>query len=247
MGATHVAPAIAVAGMHRSGTSMVARILGECGVYLGEPDQLVPATPTNPEGHFEHVDFLYVNKTVLRRLLGSWDRPPHPLAWRALGWRLRSLRERARELIDEMAPRSPWAWKDPRTSLTLPFWLPLLPNVRIVLCVREPFAVAASLAARDDLETRKALELWHAYNSSLLRAVPRSSVLVTAYERYFEDSEHEIRRLVTRLRLGTSSREIAAAAATVQADLRRQRPRELDALPTRIARLRMELLADARR
>jgi hypothetical protein len=226
---------------------MVARILGECGVYLGEADRLVPAKPTNPEGHFEHVDFLHVNRTVLRKLLGSWDRPPHPLAWRALGWRLRPLRELASELIDEMASQSPWAWKDPRTSLTLPFWLPLLPNVRIVLCVREPLAVAASLAARDGLETRKALELWHAYNSSLLRAVPRSSVTVTAYERYFEDSEHEIRRLVTRLGLGASAREIATAAATVRGDLRRQRHRGLDALPTRVAQLRTELLADARR
>jgi hypothetical protein len=116
-----------------------------------------------------------------------------------------------------------------------------------VVCVREPSAVAASLAARDDLETRKALELWHAYNSSLFRVAPRGSVIVTAYERYFEDPEREIRRLVRRLGLGTSAREIETAAGTVRADLRRQRPPHLLVLPTRIARLRTELLADAGR
>src|SRR5438034_178187 len=209
---------VAVAGMHRSGTSMVARILGECGVYLGEPEELVPATPTNPEGHFEHVDFLRVNKAVLAKLLGSWKRPPRRLAWLVLAPRLASLREEASGLVSGMDGRSPWAWKDPRTSLTLPFWLPLVPDLRLVVCVRDPLAVARSLEARDGLSLRAGLGLWEAYNRAVMRAAPPGRTTVTRYEAYFDDPGREIRRLVERLALPASAREVDAAAATVRAD-----------------------------
>jgi hypothetical protein len=232
--------------MHRSGTSMVARILQECGVYLGEPDQLVPASPTNPEGHFEHVDFLYVNKTVLRRLFGSWKEPPRRLAWHLFGWRLQPLRDQARRLVREMELRSPWAWKDPRTSLTLPFWLPLVPDLRIVVCVREPLAVAESLEARDGLSTRSGLELWHAYYRTLLRAAPLGRVTLTAYESYFDHPELEIARLAARLELPSSSREIQTAAASVRPDLRRHRPGGELSPRHAIARFHAELVEQAR-
>ena len=38
-----------------------------------------------------------------------------------------------------------WGWKDPRNSLTLPFWKELLPNLKVVVCVRNPIEVIASL------------------------------------------------------------------------------------------------------
>jgi hypothetical protein len=224
---------------------MVARILAECGVYLGEPDRLFPATPANPEGHFEHLDFLYVNKTVLRKLLASWRTPPRAPAWRALGWRLRAPRELARGLIEEMGLRPPWAWKDPRTSLTLPFWVPLLPDVRIVACVRDPLAVAQSLGARDGLPTQSGLKLWHAYYRALLRSAPPGRLVVTTYESYFDDPSHEIRRLLGRLGIAYSGPEVEAAAATVSDDLRRQRPTERTSLPPALARCHAELLAHA--
>lgn len=238
-GDTH---AVAVAGMHRSGTSMVARILGECGVYLGEREELVPATPTNPEGHFEHIDFLRVNKAVLAKLLGSWKTPPRRLAWLVLGRRLAPLRDEASVLVRRMERGSPWAWKDPRTSLTLPFWLPLLPDLRVIVCVRDPLAVARSLEARDGLSTRAGLRLWEAHNREVIGAAPRGRTFVTCYEAYFDDPEREIRRLAERLALPTSPRAIQSAAATVRPDLWRQRPTDHESLPPAIARRHCELL-----
>ena len=239
--------AIAVAGMHRSGTSMVARILGECGVYLGAPEELVPATPTNPEGHFEHVDFLRVNKAVLAKLLGSWKRPPRRLAWVVLAPRLASLREESARLVRGMEGRSPWSWKDPRTSLTLPFWLPLVPDLRVIVCVRDPLAVARSLEARDGLSLRAGLKLWEAYNREVMRAATPGRTIVTRYEAYFDDPEREIRRLVERLALPASARGIESAATTVRADLWRQRPTGQESLaPELTGRLRelVELAGD---
>jgi hypothetical protein len=226
---------------------MVARVLSECGLYIGEPEQLVPATPSNPEGHFEHVEFLRLNKAVLRALLGSWKRPPRPLAWRLLGRRLAPLREEAVVLLRAMDRRSPWAWKDPRTSLTLPFWLPLLPDLCVVVCVRDPLSVARSLNARDGLSTRAGLKLWDAYNRGVFRALPRGRTIVTRYEAYFTDPEREIRALATRLGLPVSAAAVASAAATVRTDLWSHRPTGHEPLPAAIAGRYRELLSLANR
>jgi hypothetical protein len=145
-----------------------------------------------------------------------------------------------------MEVRRPWAWKDPRTSLTLPFWLPLLPDVRIVVCVREPLAVAHSLEARDGLPTTNGLELWHAYYRALFRAVEADRVAVTTYESYFDDAEREIRRLLAHLGLTSSPRQIETAVATVRAGLRRHRALAGEALPDSIARCHAELVKQAR-
>ena len=47
-------PPILIAGMHRSGTSMVAELLYRCGLALGAEDQLfLPANEDNPAGYWE--------------------------------------------------------------------------------------------------------------------------------------------------------------------------------------------------
>ena len=71
--------AVCIAGMHRSGTSMVARILSECGVYLGEPTELLPPAPDNVAGPFEHKEFLQLNDEVLANARRRVGRRPAPL------------------------------------------------------------------------------------------------------------------------------------------------------------------------
>ena len=45
--------AICIAGAHRSGTSMLARLLHACGLYLGPKDALMPPQADNPDGFWE--------------------------------------------------------------------------------------------------------------------------------------------------------------------------------------------------
>jgi hypothetical protein len=42
-----------------------------------------------------------------------------------------------------------WGWKDPRNTLTLPYWLRLFPDARVLNVRRESSAVVASLLKRD--------------------------------------------------------------------------------------------------
>src|SRR5688500_12432536 len=113
---------VCIAGMHRSGTSMVARLLRAGGLWLGEADQLMPPRPDNQDGFWEHVGFVAINDDVLESLGGWWDYPPPDAHG---GWEVAES-ARVRPDLDKLAAtfdgREPWGWKDPRTSLTLPLW-----------------------------------------------------------------------------------------------------------------------------
>jgi hypothetical protein len=112
---------VAVVGMHRSGTSMVAKLLQQAGLHLGDETDLMPAADENPEGFYEHLEFVRLNDEVLNAAGAGWDCPPAA----GFDWddeALDPFRVRAQRLAAPLAERPPWGWKDPRTSLTLPFW-----------------------------------------------------------------------------------------------------------------------------
>ena len=60
---------IAIVGMHRSGTSMVAKQLSQAGLFLGPDSALMPPASENPEGFFEHLAFVDLNDEELLRTL----------------------------------------------------------------------------------------------------------------------------------------------------------------------------------
>lgn len=135
---------VCIAGMHRSGTSMVANLLRLCGLRLGPESDMLPPAFDNPEGFWEHLVFRNLNDEILKALGGTYDAPP-PLPD---GWHEREtlapFREKAKALLRELTAGEPAGWKDPRNSLTLPFWLSLLPQTKVIICVRHPLHVARS-------------------------------------------------------------------------------------------------------
>src|SRR5688572_14655735 len=69
-------PPVAIVGMHRSGTSMVAKVLQQAGLHLGTEADLMPPAAENPEGFFEHLGFVRLNDDVLNAAGSGWDCPP---------------------------------------------------------------------------------------------------------------------------------------------------------------------------
>jgi len=155
---------VVVIGMHRSGTSLVVRMLEKLGLFTGR------VRDPNDEATF----FLKTNDWLLRQSGGAWD---HPQSIDAI-LQTTDVRKRYVRLLEKMlqSPRAmlylggwrylrnlgtwalhePWGWKDPRTTFTLPLWQEVFPQLKIVHVVRHGLDVALSLQARE----RRKMEKW---------------------------------------------------------------------------------------
>ena len=176
---------ICIAGMHRSGTSMVARLLHDCALFLGPNHELMEPTSDNPEGYWENVRFVNLNDRIIAQFGGLWSNPPSfPARWE-FAPELDSLFDEAKELVGRFRSHNCWGWKDPRNSLTIPFWRRLIPDLKVVVCVRNPLEVDRSLFARGDLASASQLRLWLTYYRELLSAIRPTQYIVTHYQSYF--------------------------------------------------------------
>jgi hypothetical protein len=213
---------VCIAGMHRSGTSMLAKLLHLCGLSLGPPEDLMEPAADNPDGFWENRRFVAVNEELLAASGGDWDRPPAERLRRTIA-RNPDLRQRAAALVDELAGREPWGWKDPRNSLTLALWRELLPELRVVIALRNPLEVAASLQRRNSMPTRDALRLWLVYNRRVLEdSIPERRV-ISPFAGYFEDPEQELCEVLEFLDLRAPADVVSAACAAVDATKRHAR------------------------
>jgi hypothetical protein len=188
---------ICIIGMHRSGTSMVAQLLHQARLFLGSADQLLRADSSNQDGHFEHLGFLKINGALLRHFGGSWEFPPDLEP----GWEtyasLAELRSSARALLETFSGKLPWGWKEPRTTILLPFWRSVIPNLRFVICVRSPLEVAKSLAKRNKIPIERGVFLWNRYMRAAIQDTESCPRIFAYYEDFFTDAVSEANRLIS--------------------------------------------------
>ncbi len=214
---------VAIAGMHRSGTSMVTRLLNLCGLYLGEEEDVVFSRKDNPEGFWENAKFCNTNDEILASFGGGWDIPPvlEP------GWEnsahLAALNRHASEVIEEISQEPVWGWKDPRNSLTLPFWRRLIPDLKIVICLRNPVDVHRSLSHRGYASRFFSYNLWLTYYQQLIASTKPEECIITHYDSFFCDPRAELRRLADFLELDVSEERIQTASQATLTDLRHHR------------------------
>lgn len=149
-------PPVILVGMHRSGTSLLARMLDDLGLFLGwrlGPDH-------------EATYFNKLNEWLLAAAGGRWDMPE---AVRYLRSDPRGIEHACRHLADRLAappvleflgPRHyvrhrsvfslnrPWGFKDPRSTVNLEIWCRLFPHAKVIHLVRHGVDVAHSLVRR---------------------------------------------------------------------------------------------------
>lgn len=148
-------PPVFVIGMHRSGTTLLTRILSELGLFMGRHRD------TNEETHL----LINVNEQLLHRYGANWDQPEKFSTAledgkidEAYGFFLRCLtlpeicffmgEKHFAEAGGKFQINRPWGAKDPRLSFTLPLWKKLFPGARIIHIIRHGVDVAASLRKR---------------------------------------------------------------------------------------------------
>jgi hypothetical protein len=151
-----------ILGSGRSGTSMVAGTLANAGYYMG--DTMMAATEANPKGYFEAREVEAVNDKLIDSMLkpAAWERwlnraPQQPNfedghSWAKTRWlalvpphRKAHVRDKDLREIERLTSNSPYCFKDPRFSYTLPVWRPYLKNTVYICVFREPAVTAASI------------------------------------------------------------------------------------------------------
>ncbi|MDQ3254903.1 MAG: sulfotransferase [Acidobacteriota bacterium] len=155
---------VCITGMHRSGTSMVAKMLNSCDLCLGAESALVAPSRDNPGGYWENKDFVSINNEILGEFGSSWDYPRRlPDGWQ-FNQKMLRYRARVEVLLQGLEDHEPWGWKDPRACLTLPFWMNILPQTKVIICLRNPLEVVLSLHQRKPSRYTLGLAPWRVYD-----------------------------------------------------------------------------------
>jgi len=178
-----------VLGMHRSGTSAATRLVHALGPAVCAPGDMVRG-PWNPSGHFESRSLMHLNDALLAQMgMTWWYPPPSGEAYFAAAARITTTGAQARRVFRRVHRSTPWVWKDPRTSVLLPFWRGVLgPRLAAVVVVRNPLEVAASLHHRHGVTSAFALALWERYNRLIVAHSSGMPVMVTRYSDLVADA-----------------------------------------------------------
>jgi hypothetical protein len=211
---------VCITGMHRSGTSMTARLLNLCGLDLGEHKNLMPSDSHNAEGYWENLDFVEINDSLLAFYKGKWNDPPGLDVSFELSQIPKSIVKKAKTIIQKFEGEKFWGWKDPRTSLTLPFWQQLIPDLKIIICLRSPYEIAQSLLKRDKFPRSFTFELWHTYTERLLQTTKPENRLITSYNSYFINPQDELSRILKFIGISPDKEKIQNACKFAVPSLR---------------------------
>ena len=159
-----------VLGMHRSGTSMLCRLVNLMGAYFGPEGVSTGANRENAKGFWERRDVRALNDLLLHSAGCDWNRvlafAPEAVSASAL----EEFNEGASRLILEMDAHRPWLMKEPRLCLLLGFWMKWLEVPVCVHILRDPVEVASSLRVRNQMPIEAGLALWERYVRSAFAA-----------------------------------------------------------------------------
>jgi len=151
-----------VVGMHRSGTTMLTDLLEKLGIFMGK----------DLDHNHESLFFIKHNDWLLKECGGQWDSPKGMdvllerddlldptldyLEYLMSHLPIRHYAGAIRLLSGDLPFNActPWGWKDPRNTFTLPVWLKLFPNARVLHIYRNGVDVAASLQTRAELQLK---------------------------------------------------------------------------------------------
>lgn len=214
--------------MHRSGTSALGGALSALGVHFGGDGALYQGDKWNELGYYEYKKIVQLNDELLRSVGSAWDAPPDADGYRAFAQANHFLAPRARQILQDLQqpcgnPSSAWGFKDPRTALTWNFWQPLLEEPRILLCLRSPAEVAASLNKRNSVSTQFAMRLCSQYFDVLLYCIQGRQVKAVHYVNLVENSRETLRSIAEWLSLPCSEAQYAGACSRIKAELAHQR------------------------
>jgi len=158
-----------VLGMHKSGTTLVSKILHESGINMGSFDKNASYDQGN---HYERNETNSLNKQIL----GCGDRLSLDVVNKANIQDIltdNDICDSILNLIDNLNKiYNNWGFKDPRTCLTFPIWEKYIHPCKIIFIYRDPLEVYSHYSKKISplnllqkiKNSWKALSAWYIYN-----------------------------------------------------------------------------------
>lgn len=178
---------VVVIGMHRSGTSAMARSMSLLGAHL--PRHLIAADPGNPAGHWEPEPLVRLHDRLMSEVGSRWD------DWRALNLEPdlvdRYTVEATTLLADEFPADGIAVIKDPRISRFVDAFTRALDAAdfcpRWIVMHRHPLEVAESLAKRNTMAPGAAQLIWLRHQLDAERATRGRERTFVSYDALLRD------------------------------------------------------------
>ena len=145
---------IIILGMHRSGTTMITRLLENLGLFVGAEKEinnealffyeinnwifdLHTARPELP------YNMRYTNPACEKIILESLD------YFMSSGKKKKYLGKLNRQYPSIKDLDIPWGWKDPKNTFTIKFWKQIFPGAKVIHIYRNPIDSVSSYIERD--------------------------------------------------------------------------------------------------
>jgi hypothetical protein len=233
---------IVVLGMHRSGTTMLGELLSDLGVFLGDECEV----------HGESKFIMACNEDVLRVSHSAWDDTRNLSYLYEYPSRVAKFVEKLKNKVIKkhfvesyvglsnanayFQCRSPWGWKEPRTTVLWPLWKGVFPQAKFIFLYRNGVDVAESLRKREPaqinlvnklypslrcMELSRAFKVWEEYNElyfDLKKLNPEVEILEVCYEHLLEKPRENLLKITRFLNLEVDANLIDKVSGEVNSN-----------------------------
>jgi len=178
---------IIILGMHRSGTSMLARLINMMGVYFGEDEDAIGTNNENPKGFWERQDIRTLNDSLLHSAGLDWDYVSKLNTDCFTDESIDQFKQAANEVIAKLDKHKNWLLKEPRLNILLGQWKAVLNQPIYIYVYRTPVEVALSLKVRNEIPRSAGAALWELYNKEALKHITLDRTIFVSHRELIED------------------------------------------------------------
>ena len=191
---------IIVLGMHRSGSTAIARALEVFNVDVGS--NLIPANPDiYSSGFWEDMDVVKLNQDILGFIYTEWSDLSiiSDLRLAALIRNKHFLARACKLIKDKLTNNKVMEIKDSRMTILMPFWKKVFDSMNIVIgyviVFRNPDGVSDSILHRDKISKEQSDMLWLIDNDTALKFTKNSPKLFLDYDLFLDEPVNHLERI----------------------------------------------------
>jgi hypothetical protein len=234
---------IVLLGMHRSGTTLLAKILLEFNVHMGHRNgKLI-------EAEF----FTNINSIILELFHAFWDFPSNVEYYlEPDGYPSRKISDLLYKWMNSLrffksyvgvknyrkfynSSGIVWGWKDPRTTITWPLWLNIFKSPKFIFIYRNGVDVAESLkkaeknsqkfiGARNSslraISLEGGFDIWEEYNNiykNLKKKFFCENIIEICYEELLSNPNDKLKEIIDFIEIDVSKRQLTETSAKIDA------------------------------